>query len=47
MTLANATDPAECAASRAATRRAVGVLRRPLPCPQFASLGGLVAAGVR
>jgi simple sugar transport system permease protein len=44
MTLANTTGPARSAASRGATRRAVGVLRRPLQRPELASLGGLVAA---
>ena len=44
MTLANTTGPAESAASRGATRRAVDVLRRPLQRPELASLGGLVAA---
>ncbi|MBV8416208.1 MAG: ATP-binding cassette domain-containing protein [Verrucomicrobia bacterium] len=44
MTSANATGPASSAASRSATRRAVGVLRRPLQRPELASLSGLVAA---
>ena len=44
MTLANPTGPARSAASRSATRRAVGLLRRPLQRPELASLGGLVAA---
>jgi len=44
MTSANATGPASSAASRSATRRAVGVLRQPLQRPELASLSGLVAA---
>ena len=44
MTLANTTGPAGSAASRDATRRPVGVLRRLLQRPELASLGGLVAA---
>ena len=36
--------PAGSAASGGATRRAVGLLRRPLQRPELASLGGLVAA---
>ncbi len=44
MTLANTTGPAGSAASRDATRRTVGVLRRLLQRPELASLGGLVAA---
>jgi simple sugar transport system permease protein len=44
MTLANTTGPAGSAASRDATRRTVGVLRRMLQRPELASLGGLVAA---
>jgi simple sugar transport system permease protein len=44
MTLANTTGPARSAASLGATRRALGVLRRPLQRPELASLGGLVAA---
>ena len=44
MTSANTTGPAGSAASRDATRRSVGVLRRLLQRPELASLGGLVAA---
>ncbi len=44
MTSANTTGPAGSAASRDATRRTVGVLRRLLQRPELASLGGLVAA---
>src|SRR5258708_39000097 len=44
MTLSNPPGPARSAAWRGATRRAVGVLRRPLQRPELASLGGLVAA---
>ncbi len=44
MTFTNTTGPAGSAASRGATRRAVGMLRRLLQRPELASLGGLVAA---
>ena len=47
MTLANPTDPGSPTASRDATRRAIGVLRRPLQRPELASLGGLGDIGER
>jgi simple sugar transport system permease protein len=42
--LAGGAVPASSAASRGASRWAVGLLRRPLQRPELASLGGLVAA---
>jgi simple sugar transport system permease protein len=44
MTFTNTTGPAGSRASRGATHRAVGMLRRLLQRPELASLGGLVAA---
>jgi simple sugar transport system permease protein len=44
MNLANATGPPGSAASRDATRSAVGVIRRLLQRPELASLAGLIAA---
>src|SRR5260370_5724419 len=44
MTLAKTSDRASSAASRGASHRAFGLLRRPLQRPDLASLAGLVAA---